>query len=94
MKKSNPIGVRFDLEKLNMIQKEQKLTSVQQVVNYLMDNYKSITTQKKLLEIIDTNGEPNILANLSIREVDNKKQMPKGLSIEERIKWLEENEKL
>lgn len=94
MKKSNPIGVRFDLEKLDMIQKEQKLTSVQQVVNYLMDNYKSITTQKKLLEIIDTNGEPNILANLSIREVDNKKQMPKGLSIEERIKWLEENEKL
>lgn len=94
MKKSNPIGVRFDLEKLDMIQKEQKLTSVQQVVNYLMDNYKSITTQKKILEIIDTNGEPNILANLPIREVDNKKQMPKGLSIEERIKWLEENEKL
>lgn len=94
MKKSNPIGVRFDLEKLDMIQKEQKLTSVQQVVNYLMDNYQSISTQKKLLEIIDTNGEPNILANLSIREVDNKKQMPKGLSIEERIKWLEENEKL
>lgn len=39
MAKSKPIGVRFDLEKLDMIQKEQKLTSVQQVVNYLMDNY-------------------------------------------------------
>ena len=39
MAKSNPIGVRFDLQKLEMIQKEQKLTSVQQVVNYLMDNY-------------------------------------------------------
>ena len=39
MKKSNPIGVRFDLEKLDMIQKEQKLKSAQQVVNYLMDNY-------------------------------------------------------
>jgi hypothetical protein len=39
MKKSNPIGVRFDLYKLDMIQKEQNLTSVQQVVNYLMDNY-------------------------------------------------------
>jgi hypothetical protein len=39
MKKSNPIGVRFDLYKLEMIQKEQNLTSVQQVVNYLMDNY-------------------------------------------------------
>lgn len=39
MAKSKPIGVRFDLYKLEMIQKEQKLTSVQQVVNYLMDNY-------------------------------------------------------
>ena len=49
---------------------------------------------KPLLEIIDTTGEPNILANLPIKEVSDKKQMPKGLSIEERIKWLEENEKL
>jgi len=39
MSKSKPIGVRFDLYKLEMIQKEQNLTSVQQVVNYLMDNY-------------------------------------------------------
>ena len=39
MAKSNPIGVRFDLEKLYMIQKEQNLKSAQQVVNYLMDNY-------------------------------------------------------
>ena len=37
--KSKPIGIRFDLDKLDMIQKEQNLTSVQQVVNYLMDNY-------------------------------------------------------
>ena len=41
MAKSKPIGVRFDLDKLDMIQKEQNLTSVQQVVNYLMDNYGS-----------------------------------------------------
>lgn len=46
MAKSKPIGVRFDLDKLDMIQKEQNLTSVQQVVNYLMDNYGS----KKLKE--------------------------------------------
>lgn len=39
MAKSKPIGVRFDLDKLGLIQKEQNLTSVQQVVNYLMDNY-------------------------------------------------------
>lgn len=37
--KSNPIGVRFDLEKLELIKKEQNLTSAQQVLNYLMDNY-------------------------------------------------------
>jgi hypothetical protein len=37
--KSKPIGIRFDLDKLDMIQKEKNLTSVQQVVNYLMDNY-------------------------------------------------------
>jgi len=39
MAKSKPIGVRFDLYKLDIIQKEQNLTSVQQVVNFLMDNY-------------------------------------------------------
>ena len=39
MAKSKPIGVRFDTDKLEMIQKEQNLTSVQSVVNYLMDNY-------------------------------------------------------
>ena len=66
MKKSNPIGVRFDLQKLEMIQKEQNLTSVQQVVNYLMDNYQSISTQKTLLEIIDVKDEPNILANIAL----------------------------
>ena len=39
MAKSKPIGVRFDIDKLEMIQKEQNLTSAQSVLNYLMDNY-------------------------------------------------------
>ena len=39
MAKSKPIGVRFDLEKLELIQKEQNLNSAQAVLNYLMDNY-------------------------------------------------------
>ena len=47
---------------------------------------------KTLLEIIDTTGEVNILGAKS--KIVSKKEMPKGLSIEERIKWLEENEKL
>ena len=92
MAKSKPIGVRFDLYKLDMIQKEQNLTSAQAVVNYLMDNYQSIFISKTLLEIIDLKDEPNILAIGSKKS--SKKEMPKGLSIEERIKWLEENEKL
>jgi hypothetical protein len=62
MAKSKPIGVRFDLEKLELIQKEQNLNSAQQVVNYFLDGYKSISASKTLLEIINTDGEPNILA--------------------------------
>jgi hypothetical protein len=51
MAKSKPIGVRFDLYKLDMIQKEQNLTSVQQVVNYLMDNYGKIKPIEEVLTI-------------------------------------------
>ena len=39
MAKSKPIGVRFDLEKLELIQKEQNLLSPQAVLNFLMHNY-------------------------------------------------------
>jgi len=92
MKKSNPIGVRFNLEKLEIIKKEQNLKSAQAVVNYFMDNYQSISTPKTLLDIIDVKNEPNILGIGS--SVSYKKEMPKGLSIQERIDWLEENEKL
>jgi len=51
MAKSKPIGVRFDLDKLDMIQKEQNLTSVQQVVNYLMDNYGRIKHVEEVLVV-------------------------------------------
>jgi hypothetical protein len=63
MAKSKPIGVRFDLEKLELIQKEQKLNSPQAVVNHFLNGYKSIYTEKTLIDIIDTTREPNILAN-------------------------------
>jgi hypothetical protein len=71
MAKSKPIGVRFDLDKLDMIQKEQNLTSVQRVVNYLMDNYQPIKSQKSLIDIIDTTNEPNILAKKSFKLDDS-----------------------
>jgi hypothetical protein len=42
--KSKPIGVRFDEKKLELIKKEQQLTSPQQVLNWLLDNYDSAKT--------------------------------------------------
>lgn len=54
MAKSNPIGVRFDLEKLELIKKEQNLKSTQSVVNYLLKNYESLTIPK-LTQIANKN---------------------------------------
>lgn len=54
MAKSNPIGVRFDLEKLELIKKEQNLKSTQSVVNYLLKNYQSFTIPK-LTQIANKN---------------------------------------
>ena len=76
MAKSKPIGVRFDLYKLDIIQKEQNLTSVQQVVNYFMDGYKSISVSRTLLEIINTDNEPNILGKIKTKRGAPFKNMP------------------
>lgn len=46
MAKSKPIGVRFDLETLELIKKEQNLTSAQSVLNYFMDNYGKTETKR------------------------------------------------
>lgn len=53
MAKSKPIGVRFDLEKLEMIQKEQNLTSAQSVLNYLMDFYLAHSQSNKIIAELD-----------------------------------------
>jgi hypothetical protein len=39
MAKTNPIGVRFDTDKLDFIKGREKLTSNQQVVDYLLNKY-------------------------------------------------------
>lgn len=39
MAKSKPKGVRFDLDQLEVIQKENNLKSYQSVVNFLMNRY-------------------------------------------------------
>ena len=39
MAKSDPIGIRFDREKLELIKAKEGLDSPQRVVNFLMDQY-------------------------------------------------------
>lgn len=53
MAKSKPIGVRFDLKKLEIIQKEQNLSTPQAVVNFLMDNYGEI---RQIEDVFDTDN--------------------------------------
>lgn len=53
MAKSKPIGVRFDLEKLELIQKEQNLSTSQAVVNFLMGSYGEI---RQIKDVFDTDN--------------------------------------
>ena len=53
MAKSKPIGVRFDLYKLDIIQKEQNLTSMQSVLDYLMDFYLAHSQSDKIMSELD-----------------------------------------
>lgn len=92
--KSNPIGVRFDLDKLEMIQKEQNLTSVQQVVNYLMDNYNS---NHHLTKTILITPWGNISPNSGFKPendtttIEKKKMPPEGLKGIDLVIWKAEN---
>lgn len=90
MAKSKPIGVRFDLEKLEIIQKEQNLTSAQQVVNYLMDNYGKI---RPIGEVFDTDKE--IYKNFykdSVNKLKNgKPEPPAGLFGIALLEWKDKN---
>jgi hypothetical protein len=96
MAKSKPIGVRFDLEKLEIIQKEQNLTSAQSVLNYLMDNYGKTETKRgapfKNMPPYGT-GTSNLgdmLANGTIT-AENYKTPPKGLKGIDLMIWKSEN---
>ena len=88
MAKSKPIGVRFDLYKLDMIQKEQNLTSVQQVLNYLMDNYGSKEAKRgapfKNMPPYDTKASKfvdNVKVIQSIESKEEAKNEPKEGSL-------------
>jgi hypothetical protein len=96
MAKSKPIGVRFDLGKLEMIQKEQNLTSAQSVLNYLMDNYGKTETKKgapfKNMPPYGT-GTSNLADMLAsgIIIAENHKTPPKGLKGIDLVIWKSEN---
>jgi len=96
MAKSKPIGVRFDLEKLDIIQKEQNLTSAQSVLNYLMDNYGKTETKRgapfKNMPPYDRNS-PNLVVSSKLEQipVENHKTPPKGLKGIDLVIWKSEN---
>jgi hypothetical protein len=99
MAKSKPIGVRFDLDKLDMIQKEQNLTSVQQVVNYIMDNYGEKEVKRgapfKNMPPYDRRNSPKseVSSKLEQIPVENHKTPPKGLKGIDLVIWKSENQK-
>ena len=88
--KSNPIGVRFDLYKLDMIQKEQNLTSVQQVVNYLMDNYGKIKPVEEVLAIKPIEY-PKKGQKSEIKPQNGNAEPPEGLTGIDLAIWKSEN---
>jgi hypothetical protein len=90
MAKSKPIGVRFDLDKLDMIQKEQNLTSVQQVVNYLMGNYGKIKPVEEVL-LIKHIEYPKKAQKPEIKPQNSIAEPPAGLSGIDLAIWKSEN---
>ncbi len=96
MAKSKPIGVRFDLEKLELIQKEQNLTSAQSVLNYLMDNYNKTETKRgapfKNMPPYDRNNpKSEVGSKLEQIPVENQITPPMGLKGIDLIIWKSEN---
>jgi hypothetical protein len=47
MAKGNPIGVRFDIDGLELVKKERKLDSPQKVLNWFFENYHRLPKEFK-----------------------------------------------
>ena len=90
MAKSKPIGVRFDLYKLEIIQKEQNLTSVQQVVNFLMDNYGEI---RRMEDVFNTDNAvyKNFYKKPENKLKNNNPEPPSNLKGIDLTIWKSEN---
>jgi hypothetical protein len=98
MAKSKPIGVRFDLEILETIKKEQNLTSTQAVVNYFMDSYGKTEVKRgapfKNMPPYDRNSpKSEVSSKLEQIPVENHKTPPKGLKGIDLVIWKSENQK-
>ena len=96
MAKSKPIGIRFDLEKLELIQKEQNLTSAQSVLNYLMDNYGKTETKrgapfKNMPPYGRNSPKSEVSSKLEQIPVENQKTPPMGLKGIDLVIWKSEN---
>jgi len=96
MAKSKPIGVRFDIEIFNIIQKEQNLTSAQSVLNYLMDNYGSKEIKRgapfKNMPPYDTDAPKlEVSSKLEQIPIETKKTPPNGLKGIDLVIWKSEN---
>jgi len=96
MAKSKPIGVRFDLYKLDMIQKEQNLTSAQSVLNYLMDNYgeKQVKRGAPYKNMPPYHTEvPKLEVSSKLEQIPaaDQKTPPKGLKGIDLVIWKSEN---
>ena len=92
MAKTNPIGVRFDEEILELIKKEQKLSSPQKVVNYLLENYGKSKPLPSKSEDLKKDDPIVVKKKEAVKSPKNDKlEMPKGLNLEERIYWMEKN---
>jgi len=96
MAKSKPIGVRFDLEILETIKKEQNLTSTQAVVNYFMDSYGKTEAKRgapfKNMPPYDRNSlKSEVSSKLEQIPVENQKTPPKGLKGIDLMIWKSEN---
>ena len=107
MAKSKPIGVRFDLEKLELIQKEQNLTSMQSVLDYLMDFYLAYGQSDKIIAELDKiktkRGAPfknmppydarssNLADNVKVVETPVAKEESKNEPKEGSLAWFMKN---
>lgn len=90
MAKTKPIGVRFDLEKLEFIQKEQNLKTPQAVVNFLIDNYGKIKPIEEVLVKKPVNY-PKEYKKPEIKPQNSNPEPPAGLSWIDLKIWKAEN---